>query len=173
MRKKCIVLFLALACSILAAGCTQTAPAPAVPVATTPPASVPAPTTAATPAVPVLTAVPAVQTSATALLDAPGYVDLTPAEAKDLMETEKDLVIIDVSPYYGRGHLPGAISIPLSMLDEKIPSLDRKKTYLVYCHADGPSISGARKLVSAGFPNVYRLAGNYAAWTAAGYPVEI
>jgi rhodanese-related sulfurtransferase len=101
-----------------------------------------------------------------------GYTDLTPAQAKDLIATEKDLVIIDVSPYYDKGHLPGAISIPLATLDAKIPALDKTKTYLVYCHGDGPSISGARKLVDAGFKKVYRLAGNYAAWVAAGYPVE-
>ena len=101
-----------------------------------------------------------------------GYTDLTPAQAKDLIETEKDLVVIDVSPYYDQGHLPGAISIPLGMLDEKIPSLDATKPYLVYCHGDGPSMAGAQKLIDAGFPRVYRLSGNYAAWVSAGYPVE-
>ena len=170
MRKYCIVLFLVLACFILAAGCTQTSPAPAAPAATTPAASVPASTTAAATAAPAATTEVAVSTPATS--GGPGYTDLSPREAKDLIATENNLVIIDVSPSYDRGHLPGAISIPLATLDGKIPSLDRTKTYLVYCHADGPSISGAQKLVNAGFPKVYRLAGNYAAWTAAGYPVE-
>jgi len=101
-----------------------------------------------------------------------GYTDLTPAQAKDLIATEKELIIIDVSPYYANGHLPGAISIPLDTLDGKIPTLDKTKTYLVYCHGDAPSISGAQKLVDAGFMKVYRLAGNYAAWVSAGYPVS-
>jgi rhodanese-related sulfurtransferase len=108
----------------------------------------------------------------TSLPSATGYTDLTPAQAKDLIAMEKNLVIIDVSPYYDNGHLPGAISIPLAMLDAKIPTLDKTKTYLVYCHGDQPSIAGARKLADAGFTKVYRLAGNYAAWTAAGYPVS-
>jgi rhodanese-related sulfurtransferase len=101
-----------------------------------------------------------------------GYTDLIPAQAKDLIATEKDLVIIDVSPYYANGHLPGAISIPLATLDATIPTLDKTKPYLVYCHGDAPSISGAQKLADAGFTRVYRLAGNYAAWVAAGYPVS-
>lgn len=168
MRKWHTALVLALACLFLAAGCTQTSPEPAVPAVTTPAATVPA--TA------VMTAVPAgtlaAPVSMTASSDARGYTDLSPAQAQDLIRKEKDLVIIDVSPYYDRGHLPGAISIPIATLDGKIPSLDRTKTYLVYCHADGPSIAGAQKLVNAGFLNVYRLAGNYAAWIAAGYPVE-
>ncbi|MEN6396415.1 MAG: rhodanese-like domain-containing protein [Methanoregula sp.] len=100
------------------------------------------------------------------------FTDISAVQAKDLIATEKDLVIIDVSPYYDQGHLPGAISIPLAMLDTKIPSLDKTKTFLVYCHGDAPSIAGAQKLVDAGFPRVYRLAGNYAAWVNAGYPVE-
>jgi len=99
-----------------------------------------------------------VPAAVTSLSPTPGYTDLTPAQAKDLIAMEKNLVIIDVSPYYDNGHLPGAISIPLAMRDAKIPTLDKTKTYLVYCHADGPSISGSQKLVDAGFTKVYRLA---------------
>lgn len=102
---------------------------------------------------------------------ASGYRDVTPVEARDLIASEKDLVIIDVSPIYALGHLEGAISIPINQLDAKIPSLDKTKPYLVYCHSDAVSISGAQKLVQAGFPNVYRLSGNYEGWVAAGYPV--
>ena len=58
-------------------------------------------------------------------------------------------------------------------LEDAIPDLDEQATYLVYCHADGPSIAGAETLVDAGFDKVYRLAGNYAAWVDAGYPVEM
>jgi len=47
-----------------------------------------------------------------------------------------------------------------------------EKEYLVYCHADGPSISAANKLVNAGFTMVYRLEGNYQTWVDAGYPIE-
>jgi len=101
------------------------------------------------------------------------YTDLTPALAKDLITENNNLVIVDVSPYYANGHLPGAISIPLDTLDSKISMLDKTKTYLVYCHGDVPSIAGAQKLVDAGFPRVYRLEGNYAAWVSAGYMVSV
>jgi len=152
MRKTMVPVILFLICLVLCAGCARTS---------SPPAATPVPTTA--------TPVPAVITSAPVQT---GYIDLTPAQAKDLIAGEKELVIVDVSPYYANGHLPGAVSIPIAMLDEKIPTLDRTRTYLVYCHGDGPSRSGAQKLVDAGFLKVYRLAGNYAAWVAAGYPVE-
>lgn len=145
-----VILFLVIISLVLATGCTQSATPPvAGTTSVTTSISTPAPTTATA-----------------------GYTDLTPAQAKDLIATEKNLVIVDVSPYYANGHIPGAISIPLSTLDSKIPSLDKTKVYLVYCHGDEPSIAGAQKLVAAGFPHVYRLAGNYAAWVNAGYPVS-
>ena len=102
------------------------------------------------------------------------YIDLSPAEAKELIDDNTDLIIIDVSPDYANGHLPGAVNYYLDggALDKVIPTLDKTKTYLVYCHSDSVSIQGAKKLVSAGFQNVYRLKGNYRAWTDAGYPIE-
>jgi len=102
------------------------------------------------------------------------YVDVTAAEAKALIDENPDLVVIDVSPAYALGHLPGAVNYPVGngSLDEAIPTLDKNAAYLVYCHSDGPSISGAQKLVDAGFRTVYHLEGNYAAWVDAGYPVE-
>ena len=103
-----------------------------------------------------------------------GYIDVTAAEAKELIDTNPNLIIIDVSPHYEDGHLPGAINYYLGngSLDAAIPTLDKNKDYLVYCHVDSVSISGAQKLVDAGFTTVYRLEGNYQAWVNAGYPIE-
>ena len=103
-----------------------------------------------------------------------GYMDLEPAEAKTLIESNPDVVIIDVSPHYDEGHLPGAVGYYLGdgSLDRAIPTLDKDATYLVYCHVDSVAIQGAQKLIDAGFRNVYRLQGNYRAWVDAGYPVE-
>ncbi len=103
-----------------------------------------------------------------------GYVDVTAAEAKELIEKTPGIVIIDVSPAYAKGHLPGAVNYYLGdgSLDKAIPTLDKGKTYLVYCHVDRVAIQGAKKLVAAGFKKVYRLKGNYKAWVDAGYPIE-
>jgi len=103
-----------------------------------------------------------------------GYTDVTPQQAKELIDNTPDLVIIDVSPNYAQGHLPGAVSFYLGdgSLDKAIPTLDKNGKYLVYCHVDSVAIQGAQKLVEAGFNTVYRLEGNYSSWVAAGYPVE-
>ena len=98
------------------------------------------------------------------------YVDVSPAEAKELIETMPNLVVIDVSPHYAAGHLPRAVNYYLGdgSLDTAIPTLDKNVPYLVYCHVDSVSITGAQKLIDAGFAQVYRLEGNYSAWVAAG-----
>lgn len=101
-----------------------------------------------------------------------GYVEIDALEAQALMESTPNLVIIDVSPVYDQGHLPGAISIPLSQLEGRLSELDPAQPHLVYCHGDGPAIAGAELLVANGFSPVYRLLGNYAGWVNAGLPVE-
>jgi len=104
------------------------------------------------------------------------YTDVNTQKAYALtMDTKVDLVIIDVSPHYDDGHLPGSVNYYLGdgSLDRAIPSLDKNKTYLVYCHVDSVSISGAEKLADAGFKKIYRLEGNYSAWEKVGYPIEI
>ena len=103
-----------------------------------------------------------------------GYMDVTAEEAKELIDTTPDLVILDVSPKYDEGHIPGAVNYYVGdgSLDDAIPNLDKNVPYLVYCHTDSASILGATKLVQAGFDPVYRLEGNYQAWIDAGYDIE-
>ncbi|MBW2996584.1 rhodanese-like domain-containing protein [Candidatus Woesearchaeota archaeon] len=102
------------------------------------------------------------------------YMDVSPMKAKELIDTNPNLIVIDVSPHYDNGHLPGAVHYYLGdgSLDAAIPTLDKEKDYLVYCHVDSVAIAGAQKLIDAGFTTVYRLEGNYGAWVDAGYPIE-
>ncbi len=117
---------------------------------------------------------PGVEMPALGMMSEAGYIDLSPEEAKALIDTTPDLVIVDVSPKYAEGHLPGALHhyVGDGSLDAAIPMLDKSKPYLVYCHTDSASILGATKLAEAGFAPVYRLEGNYPAWVEAGYPIE-
>ncbi len=103
-----------------------------------------------------------------------GYIGVSVQEAKQLIDENPELIVIDVSPNYAQGHLPGAVNYYVGdgSLDRAIPNLDMNAMYLVYCHVDSAAILGAQKLVDAGFMNVYRLEGNYKAWVDAGYPVE-
>ena len=108
-------------------------------------------------------------------VNAESYKDVSAGEALDMLLENPDIVVIDVSPMYEKGHVPRAVNHPVGdgSLEEGIPMLDKDKSYLVYCHGDGPSMAGAQALVDAGFEDVYRLDGNYKAWVDAGYPVAM
>lgn len=113
---------------------------------------------------------------ADAMMDvmAPAYVDLDAPAAKALLDGDLTVVIIDVSPLFDAGHIPGSFNAPFGdgTFEALVPSLDKEATYLIYCHGDAPSIGASQALIDAGFTKVYRLQGNYAAWTGAGYDVE-
>lgn len=102
------------------------------------------------------------------------YMDVSAEEAKRLIDSNSEIIVIDVSPHYDRGHIPGAISYyPLSTLRDAVDELDKDAMYLIYCHADGPSRSGAEILIDAGFMNVYRLESHFGGWQEAGYEIEM
>jgi rhodanese-related sulfurtransferase len=103
------------------------------------------------------------------------YTDISVQEAKGFIDSNPNLIIIDVSPNYDEGHLPGAVNYYVGdgSLDDAIQVLDKNAEYLVYCHFESASRLGAEKLIKAGFENVYRLDGDYSAWVNADYPIEI
>lgn len=102
--------------------------------------------------------------------DALAYLDISAAEAKRKIDAGEFAAIYDVSPHYAEEHIPGATDA-YNTLSELITGEDVMKEYLVYCHADGPSMAGAQLMENEGFSKVYRLEGNFAAWKA-DYPVE-
>lgn len=102
------------------------------------------------------------------------YQDVSPEEAKMMIEENPDLIVIDVSPIWHKGHLPGAVNFAWGdgSFAEAVPEWDKEAMYLIYCHGDAPAIAAAKHLIEKGFSHVYRLEGNYSAWVEAGYPIE-
>lgn len=108
--------------------------------------------------------------------DEVSFVDIVASVAKSKIDAGDVEAIFDVSPHYNEQHIPGAMNANASgggtNLATLIAGMDQTKTYLVYCHADGPSMAGAQLMEDAGFENVFRLEGNFGAWTGAGYATE-
>ena len=108
--------------------------------------------------------------------DAVSFVDVAPATPKSKIEASDFMAIFDVSPLFSQGHIPGAINANAgaggTALADLIDGMDKMKSYLVYCHGDAPAMAGAQLMEDAGFNMVYRLEGNFGAWTAAGYDIE-
>jgi len=97
------------------------------------------------------------------------YNEIDVTAASDMIKTNPELTIIDTSPKFANGHIPGAVNYYVGgdSLDKAIVKLDKNSTYLVYADTDSASSVGAQKLADAGIKNVYRLVGNFSAWTNA------
>lgn len=86
------------------------------------------------------------------------------------------VTLLDVRPEdeFAQGHLPGAVNIPLAVLEQQVARLPQGQKIIAYCR--GPycvlSVEAAARLRTLGF-EVRRLADGYPEWKAAGLPVEI
>jgi ArsR family transcriptional regulator len=102
---------------------------------------------------------------------------LEPVSREVLLERLRDglVIVLDVRPEdeFARGHLPGALNVPLSALERHLAKLPRKKEIVAYCR--GPycvlSFEAVAILRSRGF-RVRRLVDGFPEWKAAGLPVE-
>lgn len=89
--------------------------------------------------------------------------------------SQGEVVVLDVRPRreYDAGHIPGAISVPLSELEHHLDTLPRDREIAAYCR--GPycvmSIDAVRILRDRGFDAV-RLEDGVADWRARGLTVE-
>lgn len=83
-------------------------------------------------------------------------------------EKNKDLNIIDVREVfeYTGGHIPEAISLPLSELGQRYTELDPQLHYYVICHTGSRSTSGCAFLASQGY-QVTNVMGGMSTWKGA------
>jgi len=100
---------------------------------------------------------------------------LSPSMATRLMNNEEDTVVIDLraEAEYKKGHIKGAINIPLNSLAKKLPTLtaDKNRPVLVYCNSGNTATSAIRTLKKAGFTRVNNLEGGILAWKEANMPL--
>ncbi|SDJ82428.1 rhodanese-like domain-containing protein [Natronincola ferrireducens] len=94
------------------------------------------------------------------------YNNLLPKEAKDLMDDNPHVVILDVrnEKEYNKGHLENAFLLPLKELKARRTELDEGNIYLVYCDNGKNSKKASRFLAESGYPRVYTLVGGYKKW---------
>lgn len=91
------------------------------------------------------------------------YEQITQDEAKDIMDNEKDYVIIDArtEEEFNTGHIEGAIMISeyeiADRAEEEIP--DKDTLILVYCRSGRRSKIAAEELVKLGYTNVKEFGG--------------
>ena len=91
------------------------------------------------------------------------YEQITPPEAKEIMDTEQNYVILDVrtEEEFAEGHIADAILIPDYEITEKAESVltDKEQQILVYCRSGRRSKNAASQLVELGYTNVKEFGG--------------
>ena len=91
------------------------------------------------------------------------YMNITAQEAKVLMDTEKDYIILDVRTQeeYDQGHIPGAILIPDTEIEDRAEGelTDKDQLILVYCRSGRRSKLAAQSLVELGYTNIREFGG--------------
>ena len=91
------------------------------------------------------------------------YVNITAEEAKKIMDSEDDYIILDVRTQeeYDQGHIPGAILIPDSEINVRAEKelTDKDQLLLVYCRSGRRSKLAAEALVELGYTNIKEFGG--------------
>ena len=98
-------------------------------------------------------------------------------DAVELMErlADEGVVVLDVRPEeeYRAGHVPGALSVPVSSLEAALQALPKDKEIVAYCR--GPycvfSDEAVAFLKSRGY-RASRLTEGFPEWRDAGFPIE-
>jgi hydroxyacylglutathione hydrolase len=87
-------------------------------------------------------------------------------------KSEVQLVDVRGPDEWRRGHLPGAIHIPLASLPERMEELDPSMPVVLQCRGGGRSSIATSLLQSHGITNASNLAGGYESWVKSGFNVE-
>lgn len=90
---------------------------------------------------------------------------LTAKEVETLVNSEKELNIIDVREVneVAAGKIPGAVNIPLGLIEFRMNELDKSKEYIMVCRSGGRSGQASQFLESYGF-NVINMTGGMLSW---------
>ena len=98
----------------------------------------------------------------------PNVKNVSASQARQLIDTNKDMVILDVRTKneYNSGHIPGAILIPVHELSSRVKELAMhyNKPLLVYCASGGRS-PGAVYTLRNHFAPIYHLSSGLSSWT--------
>ena len=91
------------------------------------------------------------------------YEQITAEEAKKIMDSGEEHIILDTREQdeFDEGHIPGAILIPYTEIENKAEEMlpDKDKLILVYCRSGRRSKIAAEALSKLGYTNVKEFGG--------------
>ena len=94
--------------------------------------------------------------------------------ARVILLTDPTIQLVDVRSQaeWLKGHLPGAISLPLLDFESRVRQIDRSKPSLLYCHEGFRATTAASILLRESASNVDILIDGVEGWLACGLPLE-
>ena len=91
------------------------------------------------------------------------YEPITAEEAKKIMDSGEEHIILDTREQdeFDEGHIPGAILIPYTEIENKAEEMipDKEKLILVYCRSGRRSKIAAESLAKLSYTNVKEFGG--------------
>ena len=99
--------------------------------------------------------------------------EVTPQEA-DALRSDPATLFVDVreADEWAQGHIPGALLVPKSHLEEEIEAKapDRARPVVLYCAGGVRSVFAARTLQEMGYAAAVSMSGGFREWHALGLP---
>jgi NADPH-dependent 2,4-dienoyl-CoA reductase/sulfur reductase-like enzyme/rhodanese-related sulfurtransferase len=89
------------------------------------------------------------------------YKQINVDEVRELVESKSYILDVREKGEYDRGHIKGAINIPLSELRGRINEIPRDKPVYVHCRTGQRSYNAVLALQNSGFDNVSNITGSF------------
>lgn len=97
---------------------------------------------------------------------AAAYKTLTPQQAKQRMEQNDKIVVLDVRTQeeFAAGHIPGAVLLPVDLIEAKSEEVvkvlpDKDAEILVYCRSGKRAHRASQALADMGYTNIEHIGG--------------
>jgi rhodanese-related sulfurtransferase len=104
----------------------------------------------------------------------PLFKTVTPAEAKQMIDNRKELLLVDVrgADELNEGYIEGSTLMPLWDILKGTQRPPKNKPILLICAVGGRSLALGKLMSKNGWPEIYNLKGGISAWKEARLPVK-
>ena len=101
------------------------------------------------------------------------YGDVSVNAARDLIQNEPEMVILDVRTpsEYEDAHIEGAINIPVEEIVDRLNELSANDVILVYCRTGNRSGTAVGIMEENWFSKIYHMYEGISTWISEGLPV--
>ena len=97
--------------------------------------------------------------------------EVSPSEAKQLIDSGAQIIDVRTDVEYAAGHIPGSRHVLLAEVQSEAEGMDREKPVILYCRSGDRSAMPAEAFAASGW-DAHSIAGGLEAWAAEGLELE-